>query len=172
MWILISSERHLQSLPQGKVNQSHLKVVTDRSVLPRIWHLRCDRACLVSHLILHWGFNTAQVFSCSKDLCMVGKHTLSHTTFSLGGLRALLHGDSRALPLLCVCLHPYHLPCFPSSFCSFVSCHSLSRDKIHIADTFTPTHTYIDTNKQTQTHAHTCACVRLVWMHDLTHVGH
>lgn len=50
MWILISGERPLGSLPQGRVNQSQLKVFTDRSAFPRIWHLRCDSLSgLTSH---------------------------------------------------------------------------------------------------------------------------
>lgn len=54
LWIPISCERPFQPLPQGRVNQSRIKVLTDRSLIPRMWHLRCDWEHLDScRIVLH-----------------------------------------------------------------------------------------------------------------------
>lgn len=89
MWMLISCERILQCLPEGKGNQ--LKVSIDRSALPTIWHLRCDGACLGLYVILGREFNRGQVLLWETQHCWGSKQLLcKHHRHNVHSLAACL----------------------------------------------------------------------------------
>lgn len=100
MWISISCGRSLQSLPKGRVNQSQTKVLTDRSLLPRIRHL----SCLSSNLSLCSEFN---IICCEAQVWrqLPGTNTLSHSKFSLSGSQAFHHGNVTSPGSACVYMH-------------------------------------------------------------------